>query len=74
MLTEAEAREKGCPLVIRPNGSAEAQQHTRCIASDCMAWRWHQEPLPEKVVRTVGGGGPDPLAPTKGYCGAFGAA
>ena len=69
--TEAEAREKGCPLVLIPTGSAAPQTHTKCIASDCMAWRWAPAPYADKVTIKIP---PDQSEATdrKGYCGAFG--
>lgn len=35
--TEEEAKEKWCPF--KPIVTEENRTH-RCIASDCMAWRW----------------------------------
>ncbi len=60
ILTEEEARTKWCPhdKTERYNNFAA---HNRCIASDCMAWRW-AKPIDEfdgTVVRT-------------GYCGLAG--
>jgi hypothetical protein len=71
MLTEAQAREKWCPL-SRPGrmpgnrfgddarGSA-AETQTRCIASQCMAWRRHEIPeQPRLHVGCCGLAGHDP--------------
>ena len=59
MHTEEQAREKWCPFAKFNTGIAPERIHDggfRCIASDCMAWRW----VPLKVtpeyldaVRTV---------------------
>lgn len=50
-MTEEEARKKWCPMVRfagqvlepaynRTNSGITLQQHDKCIASDCMMWRW----------------------------------
>lgn len=45
-VTEEEAKTKWCPA-----------DHTNCVGSSCMAWRW-ENPFQKK-----------PSAPTKGCCG-----
>jgi hypothetical protein len=75
MYTEEKAKEKWCPHTrvkwISFGGYAMAvnrddiKHHedvggTRCIASDCMAWRWRYYP-PSQVPEVK-----------EGYCGAFG--
>lgn len=39
MSTEAEARDKWCPMV-RTGLTAGMAVETRCIGSKCMMWRW----------------------------------
>jgi hypothetical protein len=70
--TEDKARECWCPhsrvvhtecdygAVVSANsfGDGVRSVATRCIASDCMAWRWERHTEVGKEVR--------------GYCGAFG--
>lgn len=47
MHTEAEAKTKWCPFVRAPlsenggNVAINSDGSRTCIASDCMAWRWH---------------------------------
>lgn len=44
MMTEDEARKKWCPHVRHPQfGNTQDLQGTRCIASECMAWRSKEE-------------------------------
>ena len=44
--TEAEARKKWCPFALIKDGMNRYSdvvgdaKELRCIASDCMAWRW----------------------------------
>lgn len=82
MMTEDEAKTKWCPLAnahgdsmlrgTEPSGKLVRDwQHTLCIGSACMAWRW----LPEMSIKDgilhagdVIGGQPVEM----GYCGAFG--
>lgn len=68
ILTEAEAKERWCPLVrvfdtegdkvISANRSLEGVPIGSCIASACMAWRLAHKDGPDGSER--------------GYCGAFG--
>lgn len=52
-MTEEEARTKWCPFgrVYSPNGAYNRTETTaaagpsRCIASNCMAWRWIKDPV-----------------------------
>lgn len=72
-LTEAEAGTKWCPFVrltaendrTYPMSNREKPlgkdgEVTRCIASDCMAWRWSYEPDGKSQ------------STTKGFCGLAG--
>lgn len=59
MLTEKEAKEKWCPYTYRWV-TEEKRLTTRCIASECMAWRWGKFET-EGTENT-----------TKGYCGLAG--
>ncbi len=59
-MTEDEAITKAC----HKTWDEREQKFTgMCIASDCMAWRWKEEPRPD-----------DEFAPSegKGYCGLAG--
>jgi hypothetical protein len=89
MWTEAEARTKWCPLarqlvhhetstgvaLAAANRTPEAV--SRCVASECMSWRWEltKEPLPNEPTKYGRLGLAYALQPTTyehGYCGAFG--
>ena len=62
MLTEAEAREKWCPMVRYVSGDDDAPANRwsgvnnpspcRCIASQCMAWRFVEEHEDRRIPRT----------------------
>lgn len=75
LLTEEQAKEKWCPntRVSSPHGTwnvsirRESVPHTRCIASQCMAWRFYVEPIYGDAGGYMGQRQTD-----KGYCGAFG--
>jgi len=65
MITEDEAETKWCPLANAHGDSMlrgvkrdadRNWQHTLCIGSACMAWRWSKE---DEAIAS-------------GYCGAFG--
>ena len=79
-LTEDEARTKWCPMARVRDGDAGSynrwitvrddhgcRETAWCIASACMAWRWHAE----RQEGFIPAGWDDP-EPTRGYCGAFG--
>ena len=67
ILTEPEAKERWCPfgagvptmVSVANDGTAEVmpvpKEQARCIASQCMAWRW--APYPEWVLDSAGAGG-----------------
>jgi hypothetical protein len=70
MMTEEEAKTKWCPMVrttSNPSGCCSINRlyvssvttETRCIASECMAWRWF---------------GRGAARPDRGYCGLAGKA
>ena len=69
-MTEEEAKTKWCPMVRfgdtgsvsnrRMNGgSGGAGEYSRCIASDCMMWKWKWYGMTDK----------DGHKPTDGHCG-----
>lgn len=75
MLTEAEARDKYCPLTSTTDNDA------RCIASQCMAWRVGIAAKPKhpgEAIHMANGvvgiipGTERPAEPEKGFCGQFG--
>jgi len=71
ILTEAEAKKKFCPhgratdqgdvpVSVNRRGR-DADPDCKCLASECMAWRWEAYRRPE-----------DRGGDRRGYCGAFG--
>ena len=76
-MTEEEARKKWCPHGrVRSSSSAYNRSEnyavdgpSKCIASDCMAWRWVKDPL----IAFVANGKPVPdYKGEHGYCGLAG--
>ena len=64
-MTPEEAKQKWCPFALPSFNRIlvnEGGNETKCIASDCMAWRWYQK-------NAIGDDGPLPDA---GYCGLAG--
>lgn len=61
-MTEDEARTKWCPL------AEQAASSSRCIASECAAWRWQQSPEQTQLEKDLG------LEESRsyGYCGLAG--
>jgi hypothetical protein len=91
MHTEEQARTKWCPHVRVSDGSwnrkwslntdGKGQERARCIASECMAWRWFDDVTddgtacnhkPTAKAPRVSEPPPAmgrPLAERRGYCG-----
>lgn len=45
-MTEDDARQKWCPMVrypLWPDECSGGNEGARCIASDCMMWRWDED-------------------------------
>ena len=61
MLTEKEANKKICPLTF-----GGVSQDARCLASNCMMWRWIRKPNPNLDDKR------SPLIHGTGYCGLAG--
>jgi hypothetical protein len=77
-MTEQEAKEKWCPMIrfqIGPDNAAwqgvaytnrgeemRPPESVRCIASECMMWRW-------SIVGATVNGVYDDNYPVEGYCG-----
>lgn len=80
MLTEDEARKKWCPESLRTNGKVainraahgSAADEPRCIASQCMAWRWTRGNLYRRVDPTENNGTDFLQITGTGYCGKAG--
>jgi len=66
ILTEKEARRKWCPQTsYAPSPGEEIPNFARCIASDCMAWRWAKD---EKRMLDDDG---DPIGFGRGIVGGY---
>ncbi len=65
-MTEEEAKGKWCPFKAGEGWTVYPTAQSRCIASECMAWRWHKESAVGQYQREIAKGEPE------GYCGAFG--
>lgn len=71
MYTEKQARKKWCPAAKTQRDGFFVNRYIRCIASDCMWWRWVmvQEKLQPDGIKTEFAG----LVPgDRGYCGMAG--
>ena len=62
-MMEDQARTKWCPYARTDLGCNWS--NTRCIASDCMAWRWYKDNRDEIGMCEMD-------APERGYCGLSG--
>lgn len=72
MLTEEKAKRLHC---CGPRGTWSASLENRCIASDCMAWRWVM--ISQSARGAIIGGNGDlewDGRPPIGYCGLAGSA
>lgn len=68
-MREDQAKEKWCPVgKVREihfyGGASMTETKGKCIASECMMWRWTQGPMPIPVSN-------HPI-PGEGYCGLAG--
>lgn len=61
--TEAEAGRRRCPIA-----TGDGFHETRCVASECMAWRWAHTHIDDPA----GGADLVPDGQTYGYCGLAG--
>jgi hypothetical protein len=75
-MTEDEAKTKRCPVGAGNMAAIEGTPAihmniytTKCIGSDCMAWRWGE---PSISVKKVMEGEECPIENNNGYCGLAG--
>ena len=69
-MNESEARKKWCPFVRPDYGNVRGISNlngSKCIASECMAWRWHLLPKQQHQMQVIVE--PDEYSDTEGYCG-----
>jgi hypothetical protein len=59
-MTEEEAKEKWCPMA----GQRPLAEHEKCVASECMMWRWNTAGF-----KYCDGDRVDVPSKTDGYCG-----
>jgi hypothetical protein len=89
LVTEDKAKETWCPYALVRNYSTAVnrgrvgyvsddnekatEDFTKCKASGCMAWRWHD--LEDRTVDMDNPVGSQPILPwdRRGYCGRIGA-
>lgn len=70
-MTEDEAKTKYCPMggrsvSIKQGGEFRVGDFTKCIASDCMMWRWKRT---KEDARKQSGLSAEYQAKESGYCG-----
>ena len=77
-MTEEEAKTKWCPMVRHyavgegDHSSNRMDMSTRCLGSECMAWRWLTPPGTTVQVPTSSGLYQATTSPGNGYCGMAG--
>ena len=67
-MTEDQAREKWCPMVrypLWPDECSGGNEGAKCIASDCMMWRWQLNEKGQVVHNNISLMDKD----RQGYCG-----
>lgn len=59
-MTEEEAKNKICPIITTDDVNCES--YTKCLASKCMAWRFHRSTSNSEITISL----------KDGYCGLVG--